>query len=81
MMKLETTRPSLGCMRGPKVLKIRATRTFTPPVFLFFFRVCVCVEGLCVGLLWVRGWVEFFLGGGEGLFGGLLWGERLGLRL
>lgn len=27
MMKLLTTLPSLGCMRGPKVLKIRATRT------------------------------------------------------
>lgn len=30
MMKLLTTRPSLGCIRGPKVLKIRATRTSRP---------------------------------------------------
>lgn len=29
-MKLLTTRPSFMCMRGPKVLKIRATRTSTP---------------------------------------------------
>lgn len=28
--KLETTRPSKGFIRGPKVLKIRATRTSTP---------------------------------------------------
>ena len=29
-MKLETTLPSFMCMRGPKVLKIRATLTSTP---------------------------------------------------
>lgn len=29
-MKLLTTRPSFMCMRGPKVLKILATRTSTP---------------------------------------------------
>ncbi len=29
MMKLLTTLPSLGCMRGPNVLKIRATRIST----------------------------------------------------
>jgi hypothetical protein len=28
-MKFETTRPSFGCMRGPYVLKIRATFTRT----------------------------------------------------
>ena len=30
-MKLDTTRPSDGFMRGPKVLKMRATRTSTLP--------------------------------------------------
>eukprot|EP00962_Isochrysis_galbana_P057971 scaffold30617_cov79-Isochrysis_galbana.AAC.1 len=29
-MKLETTRPSYGCMPGPYVLKMRATRMSTP---------------------------------------------------
>jgi hypothetical protein len=29
MMKLLTTRPSFGCIRGPNVLKMRATRTST----------------------------------------------------
>ena len=31
MMKFDTTRPSFGCMRLPKVLKILATLTSTPP--------------------------------------------------
>ena len=30
MMKLETTRPSWGCMKGPYVLKMRIMRTSTP---------------------------------------------------
>jgi len=33
LMKLETTRPSSGSMRGPKVLKMRAMRTDTPSLW------------------------------------------------
>jgi len=32
MMKFDTTLPSLGCILGPKVLNILATRTSTSPI-------------------------------------------------
>ena len=42
-MKLDTTRPSDGFMRGPKVLKMRATRTSTLPC-PYGMRSTVCVR-------------------------------------